>query len=269
MRTALASEPAPGAANEDFAAVTATTAVVLDGAAVPTHLETGCIHGIPWYVRNLAYALLNRAEQHHDLKRALSDAITDVAGLHQDTCQPTHPCSPSATIALARIHHTHLDWLVLGDAFLILDTTEDLHIISDNRLAQVGTHTRAKTRDVQAALPEQQRRYAEHVQDIRQRRNQPGGYWVAAGEPNAAKEALTGSAVSSHVHRLALMSDGAARLVDRFHLLDWHACLDLIDTQGPDELIRRTRQAETDDATCTRWPRSKRYDDATAALCRP
>lgn len=66
------------------------------------------------------------------------------------------------------------------------------------------------------------------------------------------------------MRRLALLTDGAARLVHLFDLLDWRAALDLMSEAGPDELVKRVRAIEAADPVAARWPRNKASDDATA-----
>jgi hypothetical protein len=66
------------------------------------------------------------------------------------------------------------------------------------------------------------------------------------------------------LHRGALLSDGASRLVDRFGLATWEELLELLAKSGPDELLRQVRAAEAVDPEGRQWPRTKRSDDATA-----
>ena len=65
------------------------------------------------------------------------------------------------------------------------------------------------------------------------------------------------------LHRAALLSDGASRLVDPFGLATWEELLELAES-GPDELLRQVRAAEAVDPEGRQWPRTKRSDDATA-----
>jgi hypothetical protein len=98
----------------------------------------------------------------------------------------------------------------------------------------------------------------------------PHGYWIAAADPSAAHHAITGSVPQSGgqpIRRAALLTDGAADAVERYHLLDWRGLLDLADAQGPEEIIRQVRAAERCDAAGQQRPRYKRHDDATIALC--
>ncbi|GAA2188058.1 hypothetical protein GCM10009848_27610 [Micromonospora lupini] len=95
-------------------------------------------------------------------------------------------------------------------------------------------------------------------------RNQPGGYWVAAADPFAARHAITGEVPLDSVRRVAVLTDGAARLVALFGLLDWPDVLDVLAQDGPTELISRVRAIEAADPSCMKWARNKRSDDATA-----
>jgi hypothetical protein len=102
----------------------------------------------------------------------------------------------------------------------------------------------------------------------RQHRNRPGGYWVASTIPDAAYQAITGTIPRQQLTRAALTTDGAARLVERYHLATWPDALDLVDQHGPHALIDQGRQAEYTDPHGRKWPRGKDHDDATIAICR-
>jgi hypothetical protein len=87
--------------------------------------------------------------------------------------------------------------------------------------------------------------------------------YVARTDPAAARRALTGTFPITALRGVALLSDGAARLADKYCLLTWPAMLTLISKSGPGELIRQVRAAEASDPGCVRWPRMKASDDAT------
>jgi hypothetical protein len=94
-------------------------------------------------------------------------------------------------------------------------------------------------------------------------RNRPGGYWIAAADPNVVTEALTGKVGLDGLRRAAVLTDGGARIVRLFELLDWHELIDLLDDAGPGEVVRRIRAAEVADPEGRRWARNKRSYDAT------
>jgi hypothetical protein len=142
-----------------------------------------------------------------------------------------------------------VEYLVLADSPIVLDTiAEGVIEIVDDRTAQLPSYT---------------------IEAVRDCRNRPGGFWVASTNPEAAYEAVCGSVPESTVKRAAVLTDGGSRYVDRFHLSDWAGLLNLMETEGPIELIRRIRSAETAETDEDRKRdrrRGKVHDDATAAL---
>lgn len=86
---------------------------------------------------------------------------------------------------------------------------------------------------------------------------------TAGAKAADVEHALTGEVPLSDVRRVAILSDGAARAVDLFNLFDWRQALELMAANGPDDLIRRMRAVEKEDAKAVEWPREKISDDAT------
>ena len=85
----------------------------------------------------------------------------------------------------------------------------------------------------------------------------------ARATPAAAAKARTGTIGLAGLRGLALLSDGATRITDRYGLVGWPDLLGTIRERGPYALIAEVRAAETADADGTRWPRTKASDDAT------
>ena len=246
-----------GRLNEDFVGFVPTVAVVVDGAGIPG-TESICRHGVAWYARRLGEALLGLSSADGDrrsLTTALADAIEQVTDEHRGTCDTASPISPSAMVAVLRVSGGRAEYLVLGDATLVLERldTEPL-VVTDAREVVVS---RAYIPALEAASSTAER--DEVVRELRSRRNAPGGFWVAKDDPRAADEALTGSLPAAEVRGVALMSNGAARVVDRFGLADWTGVLAELATLGPAHLIGRVRAAEQHHGVAP--------DDATIAHC--
>jgi hypothetical protein len=268
----FASIPAkPNHPNEDFVAATPDVVVLLDGAGTPAGSESGCVHGVAWFVRRLGTALISSMtmtqENGSDLVACLAASIGEVRSLHADTCDLEHPGSPSATVAAVRIREEALDYLVLADSVLVLDLSTELRVVTDQQEAQIGRRFRARMDALPNGTPEHEKAYREYVESLRAHRNRPGGFWVASTEPEAAAQARTGSVPRTWVRAAAVFSDGASRLVDRFGLATWEDVLKTLDTQGPRELLHQVREAEKSDPHGSRWPRGKFHDDATVAYC--
>lgn len=272
MHVTMATEPAsPGRANEDFAAASHNTAVLLDGAGNPPGAEQGCLHGVAWFSRNLGTALLNRATDHPDesLTEALRIAIAQVADLHRDTCDLDHPGSPSTTVTAVRIVGEELQHLVLADSVLILDQSEgEPVVICDEREAEVGARFRHEMDALPSGSPDHAAALRRYMETMRSYRNRPGGFWVASSKPDAAEGALTGTTAVHGLRSVLLLSDGASRLTDRFQLANWTELVQLVNDHGPDAVITRVREIERTDPDGQRWPRGKAHDDATALHCR-
>ncbi|NRQ36294.1 integrase [Nonomuraea sp. NN258] len=266
MLVTLATEAAPGRPNEDFAGGTPDAVVLLDGAGTPPGSDSGCSHGVAWYARTLGSGLLAAMVQRSDpLAELLADEIKAVAGLHDDTCDLAHPGSPSATVVMLRHAGDVLDWLVLADSSLVLDVTgtADPMVVTDDREGQVGARYRKAMDALDSGSPEHVTAHREYVEAMRAHRNRDDGFWVAATDPRAADQALTGTVPAESVRSALLLSDGASRLVDRFHVANWREVLAIVGQEGPGELISLVRTAERSDLAGSRWPRGKTFDDAT------
>jgi hypothetical protein len=263
----MASTQGTGTANEDTVHVSPTGVVVLDGLSAPKDLPMGCIHGTPWFVRQLAAGLINLiGDTTVTLREALRTAIGEVNDLHRDTCALDQGAVPASTVVMIRERDEVLDYLVLSDNVLVLDLDgEGIQTVTDKRVEEVASEETRSALRGPTGTPEHAERVSALVAVQRRLRNQPGGYWVASTDPAAADEAITGSVDLAKVRQAALLTDGASRLVDSFGTLSWEQLLDLLRTEGPAALIARTRTAELTDPTGERWPRFKRSDDATAA----
>jgi hypothetical protein len=259
----------PNQPNEDFIAATSDAVVLLDGAGTPTGSESGCVHGVAWFVRRLGTALLSSMTRNDgsDPVECLAASIGEVRSLHDNTCDLGHPGSPSATVVALKVREHTLDYLVLADSVLVLDLSTELRVVTDDHEAQIGEQFRMQMDALPNGTPQHERAHREYVESLRAHRNRPGGFWVASTEPEAAMEALTGSMPRMQVRAAAVLSDGASRLVDRFGLATWEEVLKTLDTRGPRELLRQVRDAENSDLDGSRWPRGKAHDDATVAYC--
>ncbi|MFI6534759.1 protein phosphatase 2C domain-containing protein [Nonomuraea sp. NPDC050547] len=267
MRVTFATEAAPGRPNEDFVAATPDAVVLLDGAGTPAGSDSGCAHGVAWYSRTLGSTLLASMVQSGDaLAGLLAEGIKSVASLHDGTCDLSHPGSPSATVVMLRRTAAAVEWLVLADSVLVLDTGEPM-VICDDREAQVGALHRSEMDALASGSDEHASAHRRYVETLRSFRNRDGGFWVAATDPLAADQALAGSLPAENVRAAALLSDGASRPVDRFALASWRQALDMLAHDGPNALIQQVREAERSDPEGARWPRGKTFDDATAAYC--
>src|SRR5271166_3186588 len=257
MQARMATAPARSAVdNEDFAAVTPSAAVLLDGAGIPAGVESGCVHGVAWFTRVLGTALLARAcdPAGGSLPGCLAAAIDDVRRLHGGTCDLHHPGTPTATVVAIRVQDGELEHLVLTDSTLVLTRVGGpIQVVTDRRLDSALGNTRAALARVPLGHPEYAAAFREHMLVVQGLRNSSGGFWVAAADPMVAEHALTGSSPLSSLESALLVSDGASRLADLFGLVSWADLAAIVRLDGPFELIRQVRAAEAADPDGRRW----------------
>ncbi|MEU4531496.1 hypothetical protein AB0F49_25040 [Micromonospora ureilytica] len=252
--------------NEDFVGAVPGAVVLLDGAGIPG-AESLCSHGVAWYTHRLGGALLGHLSlgDGRELAAILATAIGEIAAEHGDTCDIADPSSPQATVAMVRAHHYRVDWLLLADSFLVLDQADaGPLVITDEREMTARRECAAPLAGIAQETPEYDRVRASCATALRARRNQPGGYWIAKDDPRAAREAVTGSRSLTDLNGVALLSNGASRIVSPYGRTDWPGVLDLLRASGPAGVIALVRQAE---ARTTGGADAHNPDDATVAHC--
>ncbi|MEU5879739.1 integrase [Spirillospora sp. NPDC047279] len=142
----------PERRNEDFVAAAPGAVVVLDGCGLELGTDLGCVHGTAWYSRSLGTRLLARLTDglgeappagppvgppegaHRPARRPLvgrlAGAIADVADAHRATCDLSVPTTPAATVVALRVRGDVVDYLVLADSTLLLETAEGLQEVT-------------------------------------------------------------------------------------------------------------------------------------------
>lgn len=166
------SQAAPGSTNEDFVIASDSWCVVLDGATELAGVDSGCCHGVSWYVSRLGLSLadLLTTDPVGSLPDILGQSISHVSELHEATCDLSNPDSPSSVVLILRERQNHIDYLALSDSVIVLDDRDDgLRIILDDRTAHLPSHT---------------------IEAVRALRNSDDGFWVASTLPEASKHAL-------------------------------------------------------------------------------
>ena len=264
MRVTFATNPGGPGENEDWCIAAPDLAIVLDGLSAPGG-DTGCKHGTPWYVRQLGGRLVTHlADPHTSLPDALATAIGDVSDQHRQTCDLSHPGTPSSTVAAVRESgNGDLQYLALADSVILLDTTAGIQVLTDNRVDHALVEEQEATFQEPIDSPAHRELLRKLVKAQRDFRNTPQGYWVASTDPQAAREAITGSVPLAELRRAAVLSDGVTRLVDQYFRDTWAGLLDLLEEAGPAGLIRRVRRADAQDPEGRGIGHYKRSDDAT------
>lgn len=249
----------PERANEDFVAASDVALVMVDGAGI-RGTEHLCEHGVAWYSRNLGTEVLRRLDGQPavTLPEVLSDSIARVTAMHSGTCQVADPSSPQASVAVVRRSGSDVDWLVLGDAYVVVEAEEPL-VLTDAREVAVRSAATRRLDGLTPGTAEHDRELQVAIETLRARRNRPGGYWIAKENPDAALHAVVGRLNLRAGGCVAVLSNGAARLVEPYRVTDWPGLVTMLRVDGPEGVLRRLRRAERsltvlpDDASIGCW----------------
>lgn len=262
MRTLIATEPGtPGRPNEDAVAARDGLIVVADGATSRT--DTGCIHGVSWFSHQLIEATVLSDQK--SLEKALAEGIRVTADAHRDTCDLANVATPGAAVAAVFFNADEVHFLVLGDVTIVVEGESGISVVVDDRVDQTARAERVAADALLSGSTEKTAALVAMKHAELAARNVEGGFWAATTDPAAVSHALTWSEPRGSIRRLALVTDGAARAVKPFGVLDWSGFLDKAAKDGPEALIRTVRATEKSDADARRWPRNKISDDATIA----
>jgi len=245
MRITYATESAPGHVNEDYALCGNDWAAVLDGATAFPGVESGCVHDVPWLVRHLAAGMSRRMLlDSMPLPDVLAGAIEETREAHGPACDLGNPDSPSSTVSIVRVRDNAAEYLTLADSPIVIRSKDQaLTPVIDDRLAHLPGG----------------RPYSREL--VRSLRNQPGGFWVASTNPEAAHRAVTGSVPFGPDTEVGIFTDGASRLVESYGY-EWEHVFSILETAGPIALLELVRATEREKPLRD----AKQYDDATAVL---
>jgi hypothetical protein len=158
-----------------------------------------------------------------ELGEVLRESIVRTCVGHADTCDLTNRDSPSSTSVMARVRNGRFEYCVLGDSGVVIQHLDGtVAAIVDDRTSYLPSYTR---------------------EDVSRLRNSDEGFWIASIKPEAADRALVGSVPVDGVRRVALVTDGATRLIERY-TWSWEKLLDRLEEDGPEAIIEEVRRED-------------------------
>jgi hypothetical protein len=265
----VASEPgSPGRPNDDAAGSAGRFAWVIDGA---TGLGDEQLLDGPsdaaWLAGALDLALHAAAETATDAADLLAAAVAEAE--RRFLAERRRPPAARWEIPTAAV----LVVEALDDAVAVVELGDcAVYVAAGGHLARFGGTEAGRAGEVASA-----RRFMtggggrtaevlQHLRAVRERANAPGGYPVIAPDATTAAAARH-HRVACRSANILLMTDGYEAAVDDYGLYTRAGLLEaaLADIQAP---IAALRAVEVDDPACTRYPRFKPSDDATALVAR-
>lgn len=175
---------------------------------------------------------------------------------------------PAACLVLVKRYGNAWQALRLGDSCLLArenDGRQRIHAASPNNVLdhwltrEVRKRRDAGVLDIKALLAE----FAPQLKAGRAKRNRPDGYSIL----EASRDALAMPEIIElgRPAQLLLCTDGYYRAVDHYGLHDEAGLMDA-SARSVEAVLAALRAAEAEDPDCTRHPRFKPADDATAVM---
>jgi len=174
---------------------------------------------------------------------------------------------PASTIALVRWDEDELEYYTLGDSSVLLRTGTGVEHHIEGRIQEFDDYLKGIVTNLVASDDslEWSERFEElrpYIQETRQYREVPGGFWCLGINPVSAKQGVDGAIPLEDVKDVYLYSDGFLDVIDEFELFeDWEAMADYIDAEGVKSALSRLRTVQDDDAQLVEHPRLKPKDD--------
>lgn len=269
MLPVVTSVAQPGHDNEDAVARGPGVVVLVDGAGLPARLRSGCTHTVRWYARTLADSFRDGLScVDIDIRTALAVALRQVAASHGPGCDLDRG-SPSGTVAAWRIGPEAVEYLVLGDASIIVTGCDGgVREVTDNRLATVtepiiATSMRDRAARGLPTSPDDRREARRAAVELT--RNTAGGFWCCHHDPAAADQAIVETPRRDQVASLIAASDGATR---GYQVLDIHTVDDVarLVADGRGDAVIAAIRAEEHRTRRLTDQGMKKHDDATLVV---
>lgn len=260
--------------NEDRCGFRGSLGWVVDGAsALPPSGVAPAFGGGALLADLLDKALWRRGNEAAALERIVSDAVADTVLLWEETAGPASrrlsELKPSACLGLARIRDDELDYWVLGDCHVVARAKGGALVhITDRRVTALDERVVEEMADAMRrggqTHAEARRAHDPLISHNRSLMNTESGYWVVTLDAAGLDHALTGTLAIESSSRVVLCTDGMAAIVDVFGAASFATFLE--PGWSPFAALATLRHLELTDQECTRFPRLKLSDDATALV---
>lgn len=258
--------------NEDLVWTGEGVALVLDGATGLTDTQyTDAESDGRWYVETLSDEIQDRIVSDEPLTRIVEASIEVVsdrfAEFTGNATLQRHE-KPSAAGAIVRWDGETVEYLVLGDCSVILETADrTVPVLGegprelDDRVVEHMEELRAEATE-QISYGELRERVDDMLIEHRKQMNEQDGYWTLGQTPEAVQYALTDEFPQEAVQELVIFTDGFEGLVPTYDaFVDWKRLLQYISHNGLDRAINVLRAFEQADPECRAYPRIKPSDD--------
>ncbi|SMB96232.1 hypothetical protein SAMN00808754_1430 [Thermanaeromonas toyohensis ToBE] len=254
-----------GPENHDAFGISGDLFWVIDGATPLCGDEEGELNR---FISDVDSGLRARTFSEKPLSEILAEVAREMLPKYCGNREPWE--QPSCAIAVVRLLDGAVEYLVLGDATVVIGSGNGnkIFVLEDKKLRPLDERAvEEKTRlQREKGMTSLQARTAitRLLREHRRLMNRPEGYWIFNADPKACCRAKTGVIKNVRGIKVLLATDGFARLVDTFGFATWEAVMRKLAAYTLRELVAVLRSLEVADQECLAYPRFATYDDATA-----
>jgi hypothetical protein len=256
--------------NEDIIGTFQNVAWVIDGATpIFNKNYISDKNDVVWIVSEINNWIPNFIRDNRTLEEILLKTVNKVyeiaLGMNGKLAEVPAYELPTFTIIMTRMIHNQLEYYVLGDCGMLINTKGKIQYITDNRIEKFSINNQESIRQIQSSNAlDKDARILSRLQETRKLLNKKEGYWVGSLDAKGIVHGITGIIEIKQDARFLCFSDGYARLFELYHLTD--VSYFSFELDSIKDTIRQVRETEESDRECLKYPRAKKSDDLSVIL---
>lgn len=264
------------AVNEDAYGYSDSCAWVLDGSTGLSGRNLISGNGSSdarWYAEELSRYLGAHLQ---DVSKPIPDILSDAVSHCRDEflqklgdTEYTRLDVPCTLGVAVRLNCGVLEYAAVGDCRIIVRKTDGgVSEIYDETLCKLDENTLnagiEASKKYGLPLIKCREYMQEQLEAVRLSVNRPDGYIAMTDDPDAVLGALNGSIPAGEICDVCLVSDGFSQYYDLFGLEPNSAdFIEKVSYSDPENMYKELFAAQSNDASCDKYPRFKLSDDAT------
>lgn len=206
--------------NEDIIGTFQNVAWVIDGATpIFNKSYISDENDVVWIVREINNEISNFISDNRTLEEILMNTVNKVyetaLGINGKLAEAPGYELPTFTIIMTRIINNLLEYYVLGDCGILINTKGKIQYITDNRIEKFSKENQKSIKQIQLSnAPDKDARILRRLQETRKLLNTKEGYWVGSLDAKGIAHGITGIIEIKQNARYLCFSDGYARLFE-------------------------------------------------------
>lgn len=249
--------------NEDRVGHHQNTAWVIDGATplFPSHYISE-ENDVVWMVHQINERLPHFISDDLSLQEILTRTLHQVNQLATERNPRLKEINdyklPTFTIAMVRFINQQLEYYVLGDSGILIDSKAGPIYLTDSRLDLFGEKVEEEISRIDSKSE------VNTLQEIRKHLNKEDGYWIGSLDGKGIPHGLSGNMPVYEYTKVLCFTDGYSRLFELYKKMDIQHFQ--FDVDFIMDSIAETRKIEDQDSDCSIYKRSKKSDDLSVIL---